>query len=281
MAKSGGIPESWYMAAPSGQVARGATVREAMLGTEVTLTRGADGVVAARDARGRARAVCEVSDMVLVWEGRGEPTFAVAPFAEHGDPAWTGFRWTRSRTYATPVQNVQRDVIDNDHFAPVHHLDRAETRAAFAGPFVDTVSQGIMNLARIGGPPLKCHIRLDGRLHGVGLLTYRTTITLGIQIRGLLVTAPTPVDERRVRFHIGALTDRWKIPGVAALVRRGVVASVVADTERDAMHWESPAGRYEAAAPDPENPVHFARFERWLAQFGGADAVARTGALGA
>ncbi len=260
------------MATPAGRLGLGATMREPMLGTEITLTRGADGRVEARDARGRLRTVAEVSDMVLVWEGAADPTYEVAPFAELGDPAWTDFRWARSRRYATPVQNVQRDVVDNDHFAPVHHLDRAETRASFDGCFVDTTSHGIMNLARIGGPPLRCHIRLDGRLHGVGILTYRTTITIGIQIHGLLVTAPTPVDADHVRFHVGALTRRWKIPGIATLVRRGVVASVIADTARDAMHWESPSGRYEAASPDPDGPALAARFDRWMEQFSGSPA---------
>lgn len=274
--RSASIPESWYMVAPSGRVERGGALREALLGTELTLTRRADGRVDARDAAGRARAVAEVNGMVLVWEGAGDPTWEVAPFAEYGDPAWTDLRWARSRTYAAPVQTVQRDVVDNDHFAPVHHLDGPETRARFEGHHVHTVSQGIMNLARIGGPPLRCHIRLAGTLHGVGLLTYRTTITIGLQIHGLLVTAPTPVDSARVRFYVGAMTGRWRIPGVAALVRRGVVASVLDDTERDAAYWESPAGRYLSPTPDPEWPERRAAFERWLAQFAPAAAAAAT-----
>jgi hypothetical protein len=166
-------------------------------------------------------------------------------------------------------------VVDNDHFAPVHHLDGPETRARVEGPFVHTVSQGIMNLARIGGPPLRCHIRLAGTLHGVGILTYRTTITIGLQIHGLLVTAPTPVDGARVRFHVGAMTGRWRIPGIATLVRRGVVASVIEDTERDASFWESPAGRYLSPTPDPEWPARLASFERWLAQFVPTSAAAQ------
>lgn len=265
--RSASIPESWYMAAPSEDLVLGVERREAMLGTEITLARGADGRVQARDAAGRARAVSEVNGMVLVWEGAGDPRWELDAFAEYGDARWTDFKWARSRIYTVPVQSVQRDVVDNDHFAPVHHLDGPETRARFEGHSVHTVSQGIMNLARIGGPPLRCHIRLAGTLHGVGILTYRTTITIGIQIHGLLVTAPTPVDASRVRFRIGAMTGRWRIPGVAALVRRGVVASVIEDTERDATYWESPEGRYLSPTPDPEWPERRTSFERWLSQF--------------
>ena len=46
--------------------------------------------------------------------------------------------------------NVQRDVIDNGHFGPVHCLDSAETRAARDGRYLDTVSQGILNIRRLG-----------------------------------------------------------------------------------------------------------------------------------
>ena len=260
------IPNSWYMVMPGSALAAGATHTERALGTEFPIARDGAGAVTVRDARGARRHVHEVNDMVLVWEGDTEPAFVIAPCPELADARWTSVRWGRSPVYRTSVVNVQRDVVDNGHFGPVHCLDAAETRASRDGRHFDTVSQGILNLRRLGGPPLLGHIRLDGRLHGLGLLTYRTVITLGVQLRSLVLSAPTPVDDDHVCFHLGIATARI-FPGASEIMRRAVLASVLHDIRRDAVHWESAHGRFPG--PDVEEPEQarlFAMFDSWLAQ---------------
>lgn len=261
------IPSSWYVVHEAPALKKGQTVTERLLGTELTISRSRDGAVQVRDSSGRRRASCEVSEMVMVWEGAGEPTFGIEPIAELGDPSWSGMLWSRSRIFDAPITHIQKDVVDNDHFEQVHHLDLADTRIEYDGPVLKTISQGIMNLRRIGGPPLRCHIRLDGKLHGMGLLTYRTTITLGLQLHGVLVSAPTPVDATHTRMFMGVLAKRWVVPGVASLICRGVRDSVLVDYENDARYWESPARRYVSEAPSPSNAVNLVQFDRWLAGF--------------
>ncbi len=203
--------------------------------------------------------------MVLVWEGDGSSDFTIDRCEELGDRRWTDIRWGRSPVYRTSVVAVQRDVVDNDHFGPVHHLDQAETRAHPRGPFLDTVSQGIINLSRLGGPPLLGHIRLMGRLHGIGLLTYRTTITLGIRLRSLVLSAPTPIDADHVQFHVGVAVRRI-FPGASELMRAAVLASVLNDIRNDAVLWEAPAGAGESAPRLPEQARMFEIFDTWLTQ---------------
>jgi len=259
------FPSGWYMVAVSSGLAPGASRVDRALGTEFTVTRGRDGSLTVRDAVGRLRQAHEVNDMVLVWEGDGAPDFTIDPCEELGDRKWTDIRWGRSPVYRTSVVAVQRDVVDNDHFGPVHHLDQAETRAHPRGPFLDTVSQGIINLSRLGGPQLLGHIRLTGRLHGIGLLTYRTTITLGIRLRSLVLSAPTPVDADHVQFHVGVAVRRI-FPGASELMRASVLASVLNDIRNDAVLWEAPAGAGESAARLPEQARMFEMFDTWLTQ---------------
>jgi hypothetical protein len=260
------IPDGWYMVLPSSALRSGQTHTEQALCTQLTITRQANGAVSVTDATGATRQVLEVNDMITVWEGDGKPGFAIEACAELSDRAWTGVRWGRSPVYQTSVVNVQRDVVDNDHFAPVHHLEGAETTAQPAGPYLDTVSQGIMNLRRLGGPPMLCHIRLTGRLHGVGLLTYRTTITLGTQLCSLVLSAPTPIDAHTVRFHVGISVKRL-FPVASEVMRYAVLASVLKDISRDAQHWETPVGRLgEDRARAAEQVRMFGVFDRWLEQ---------------
>ena len=128
------VPKSWYMVLPSSALRPGQSQKERVLCTELTLARAAGGALDVRDATGAVRRVLEVNDMIMVWEGDGEPDFTIAPCAELSDYAWTGVSWGRSPIYKTSVVNVQRDVVDNDHFAPVHHLAGAETTAQPEGP---------------------------------------------------------------------------------------------------------------------------------------------------
>ena len=263
------IPDGWYMALPGSSLRAAAPARVRMLGTELTVERSAAGSAVARDAAGRPRLAREVNDMVVVWHGDAEPTFDVAPCPELESGRWTSVLWGASRVYATAVQNVQRDVVDNAHFEPVHHLSGAETRVDPRGPYLDTTSQGIMNMRRLGGPPMLAHIRLDGRLHGLGLLTYRTTITLGVQIRSLVLSAPTPIDDRHVRMQLGIATPRLPVPGAAAVLRKAIHLSVLADYERDAVHWESARARFAGGVVDDEASRLLGTFDRWLEQFAG------------
>jgi hypothetical protein len=257
------FPRSWYMVCASAEVKRGPLAVSA-LGTTLTVRRDARGQVEVVGAGGQPRLAREVNQMVLVWEGSGEPDFEV-PSLET-DPAWTPISWTRSRVIRTTVEQVQQDAVDNAHLGPVHRLEGAETRAEQRGPWLDTVSQGVMNLSRLGGPPLLCHIRLDGRLHGLGLLAYRTTITLGLQIRSLSLTAPMPIDANHLVFHVGAATLR-PLPGTGRLLRRAIMQSVVHDVEQDAVRWEA-GPRYlpSPASPQPGDEL-FSLYEAWLGRY--------------
>ncbi len=264
MSSTGLFPTGWYVVELASSLAAGEGRKLPRLGGQVEVARARDGSVAVVDDAGRELVARERADMILAWSGEGEPWFEIERFPELARPDWSPIAWHRSRPIRTSVENAMRDVADNGHFEPVHGLHGAETRIEPDGRFLDVQTQGILDTSRWGAPPLKGHIRLDGRLHGPGLLTYRTTITLGIQIRNLVFSAATPIDAERIQMFAGVSIRR--LPWISRLVQRRMVAGLAEDYERDAGYWET-SGRFPQPQAAPEQDEAMDRYDAWLAQY--------------
>jgi len=258
------FPTSWYMIDISSSLAVGQTRTIQILGQELQVKRSPDGSVQVTDESGKELHVRDVNDMIMVWYGDEEPWFEVEAFPELSKPEWRPVRWHRSRVFRTTVDNTMRDAVDNGHFGPVHGLDRAETQAWQEGPYLDTRSQGIIDTKRMGGPSLKGHLYLKGRLYGMGLLTYRMTITLGIQLHNVTFSASTPVDAEHVQMF-GGVSLR-KVFLLSGLIQRQMVSALAKDYESDALHREN-SGRYNVHQLTNEETVLFDLYDGWLSQF--------------
>jgi phenylpropionate dioxygenase-like ring-hydroxylating dioxygenase large terminal subunit len=261
------IPNGWYMICPSNALAPGRRITERALGTSLQLERDPEGRIAVRDADGRERLGRQANEMILVWEGDLPPAFSIDAFPELSDAQWTSVKWTRSRTFATTVENIQRDIVDNFHLDPVHHIENPETRASADGYFLNAVSQGFVNLWRFGAPPGFAHLRFEGRLHGPGLLMYHSRITFWLKVEALVFNALMPIDEGHVCIHGGVMVRKSFLPGMAAFVQWRAMGSLLDDYERDSANWESREGRLAAPALTTEDEALFALYERWIHQF--------------
>jgi phenylpropionate dioxygenase-like ring-hydroxylating dioxygenase large terminal subunit len=269
------FPHGWYVVHAGPQLEPGTTRTADLLDRTLTITREQSGGVIVTDATGHHLPVHETAGAVFAWWGPDSPDWQVGPFPELNDTRrWTPVHWLRSGVVRTTVENAQRDVVDNAHFEPVHGLRHASTTARPAGRYLDTVSQGIITLRRIGGPPLLAHLYLDGQLHGPGLLVYRTTITIGIQVHNLVFSAVTPVDGENSVFFAGVAVRKLPIPGVNGLVNRAAAKGILADYEADARFWASGRQRSPDAGEPTEDELRmFAMYEGWLAQYQEHDGV--------
>lgn len=258
-------PAGWYVVHDGNGLGPGHPVAVEALGGRLLLERRSGGGVRVRTGSGAELPVDGLGGAVAVWSGAEPPPYRLGPFPELGERRWSGVRWAATGVVRTTVANAQRDVVDNAHFEPVHGLRNPETRAADRGHAFDTVSQGVISLRRIGGPPLLAHLRLDGRLHGPGLLAYRTTITAGIQIHNLLFSAVTPIDAERSRFFAGIAVRRLRVPVLDRLILRSAIAGLLQDYDRDAAYWAAGRPRPPEAGPETEEEQAMGeRFERWL-----------------
>jgi hypothetical protein len=234
----------------------------------MSASRRADGRVHVVDERSRrALLTHDVNGMVMVWHGPGEAEFEIASIPEISARDWRPLRWGKPRPFATTVTNVMRDVVDNHHFGPVHGLIRPRTEASERGPFLDFASEGLIDTSRLAGPRLLAHLRIEGRLHGMGLLVYHMTMTMGLQFRYVTLSAATPIDTHRVRIHLAVAMRRAPLGPVTALVESRAFHDYVVNFERDRVHWESPAGRLEPAVPLAEEVELLGRYDRWAARF--------------
>jgi len=264
------IPSAWYPLIPSSHLPAGSSAELELAGKPLLLARSESGEV--RGGQG-THAIRERNGLVFVWHGDGEPTFDVEELEEVTSPDWTPVRWMKLRTFETTIENVMRDVVDNAHFGPVHKLQDADTRAWQEGLHLITRSQGIVDLRRFGGPPLRGHLRLDGRVHGPGLLTYRSLVTVGIQMRQILLSAAAPLDDNRVQIWIGVTVPTPPVPGLTRLIVSNYLRALQIDYLADAEFWESEEGRMPAKPADEIEAGLYAVFDRWMSGFEG-DAVA-------
>jgi phenylpropionate dioxygenase-like ring-hydroxylating dioxygenase large terminal subunit len=261
------IPRGWYVVCTSADLERAGPRSANLFGTTLHLQRNASGEPAIRDEDGELPAY-EIAGAVFAWYGGHPPDWRPGPFPELADRRWTQVHWLPSEPVRTTVQNAQRDVVDNAHFGPVHGLRNADTRAWDAGHAFDTVSQGIITLRRIGGPPLLAHLSLDGRLHGPGLLVYRTTVTIGFQISNLVFSAVTPIDDERCVFFAGVSVRKLPLPGVNRFVVKSAARSLLLDYESDAAYWSGGRVRDAAAGEPTDDERRMDKlFHEWLAQY--------------
>ena len=262
------LPTGWYVIHAGPGLEPGTRVSSNLLCTQLQIARAADRSVTVHDADGRELLTQEIAGAVFAWHGGETPTWRVGPFPQLGDGRWTPVHWVPAPEVNTTVENAQHDVLDNAHFGPVHGLRDAETRARADGHALNTVSQGIISLRRIGGPPLLAHLKLDGRLHGPGLLVYTTIITIGVQIRNLVFSAVTPTTSPdRCMFFAGVAVRRLPLPWVNQLMIRTAAKGLLADYQADAAYWA--AGRIrppEAGEPTEEELQLDALYDSWMAQ---------------
>jgi hypothetical protein len=239
-----------------------------MLARSMTASRSQVGAIrVVDDQSGRAQRVRETNQMVFVWHGSDEPEFEIAPIAELNAPNWRPLRWRKLRPFATTLENVKRDVVDDHHFGPVHGVHDAHTRASIQGPFFDTVTEGLIDTSRFAGPRLLAHLRLDGRLHGLGLLVYHMTVTMGIQLRFVTLSTATPIDAAHTRMYIALCMQRAPLGPLAGLVEPLVFKNFALNFEHDRIHWETPKGRFDPDVRLPAEAELLEVFERWAAGF--------------
>jgi phenylpropionate dioxygenase-like ring-hydroxylating dioxygenase large terminal subunit len=269
------FPSAWYVVCLGADLPPGGSVRVDMLSTSMTARRASRGEVQVVDDRtGLALPAREVNEMVMAWYGPGEPRFEIAPIPELSMPGWRRLRWRKPRPFATTVENVMRDVVDNDHFGPVHGLLGARTDAEQNGPFLDTLSEGIIDTSRFAGPKLLAHLRIEGRLHGMGLLVYHMTVTMGLRLRYVTVSTATPIDEGHVRMHLALCMQRAPLGPFSGLVEPLVLDNFAHNFENDRGHWESASGRFEPEARLTRERPLLGIFDRWAAGFTNARSAA-------
>lgn len=267
------FPHSWYPLLPASQLAPGEGRNLDRLGTTLRAERAADGTVSIIARSGAPVPACEVNDLVFAWHGPAEPSFAVEPLPQIGADGWTPVDWRQLRPFETSITNVMRDVVDNAHFEPVHKLAEADTRAWIDGHHLCTRSQGIVDTSRFGGPRFRGHLLLDGRVHGMGLLTYNGTFTMGVQLPHVLLSAAVPLDDGRVQMWVGVTVKRTPVPGLSRFLRGRFLRGLIEDYLADAEYWESPAGRLQPEPSDDLEAELYAVFDRWLAGLGYAQAA--------
>ena len=258
------VPSAWYPVLPSSQLTAGSSTTLAFAGGELALSRNADGALHSQLPADR---VVERNGLIFVWHGDEAPEFEVEVLPEIGDRGWTSVKWKAMRPFETTIENVMRDVVDNAHFGPVHKMAEADTRAWQDGHHLITRSQGIVDLRRFGGPPLRGHLRLDGRVHGPGLLTYHSVLTLGVQTQTILLSAAYPIDENTVQMWVGVTIPRRRVPGLQRLILSRYLTALERDYLADAEFWESEQGRM---APTPSDAIEeelYEVFDGWFEAF--------------
>jgi hypothetical protein len=263
---------------PASSLRSGHDVTMTRLGRSLTVRRDAEGALSATVAGGSTLPVLEANDLVFAWHGPGAPTFTIHPLPALSSPCWTTVRWKKLRPVRTSVVNVMRDVVDNAHFGPVHGVREADTRAFQEGHHLRTRTQGIIDTSRFGGPPLHGHLLLEGRVHGLGLLTYEGLLTLGVQIPHVVLSAVAPIDEAHVEVWIGIAVKKVPLPGASSFLRGTFLRGLEEDCLADARFWESADGRSTSAPHDAAGAELLALFDTWLTRFPQVPAASGTGA---
>lgn len=235
----------------------------------------------ATNAHGESVSVCEQNALVLVWSGPDEPEWFVQRVPELDDERWTAIRWRRLGPFHARARTIMRDVVDNGHFEPVHGLMGAQTRAWAEGPCLRTVSQGEVGIPRRldratrRGLTPRGHLRLEGRLHGPCLLSYRGTLRFGFRLEHILLSAVVPTqDDHTVAIWIGVTIQRMP-PVPSSIVVRRLLDDLERDYEKDAPLWRHPAASLDerttdAAVTDADARL-FSIFDDWYACFGEGD----------
>ncbi|MCO4772725.1 MAG: hypothetical protein KDA24_22020 [Deltaproteobacteria bacterium] len=268
----------WYPVLPSTSLTSGESQSLTVRGSAHRLSR--VGGAAILSEAGESTATCEVNGLVFAWSGSGEPDWQVHPLPEFDDPSWTPLTWRRLGPYAATARDVMRDVVDNGHFEPVHGLMGAATSAWEEGPHLRTVSQGKVgiprrypSLVRRGLTP-RGHLRLEGRIHGPCLLSYRGTLSFGIHLEHILLSAVVPIDEATVEIWIGVSIQRQPLlPNW--IVQRRIMDDLQSDYDKDAALWKlcqdnAAAGGVPAPAQRPvleEEARLFSVFDDWWGSF--------------
>lgn len=260
------LPTAWYPLLPAASLTAGSQETLQRLGSTWTARKSHDGEYSVLEGQ-QARPHRVVNDLLFAWSGSEEPSYEVTQLQEVGSTEYTAVLWKKLRPFATTIENVMRDVVDNAHFEPVHRLYEADTRAWQDGSHLRTRSQGIIDASRFGGPRLRGHLLMNGRVHGPGLLTYQATLTMGIQLSHILLSAAVPVDEEHVQMYVGVSLRKIPLPGVNRFLLRRFLLGLEADYLADAEYWESDAGRMQPEPSDAVEEELYKVFDAWFSEF--------------
>lgn len=261
------FPTSWYPLLPASTLGRGESEEVRWLGAVHRVSRSTDGRARVQAPDGRDLPVQEVNDVVFAWSGADEPDFHIGAVPELARPDWTAVRWRKLRPFRTTIDNVMRDVVDNAHFGPVHQLAHADTRAWLDGAHLRTRSRGIIRTDRFGGPRLHANLLLEGRVHGLGLLTYQGLLTIGVQLPHVLLSAAMPLDAEHVQMWVGVSVKRVPLPGANGFLLGRFLDGLEEDYLADAEFWESPEGRMAPTPSDALDAELYGVFDAWIQRF--------------
>ena len=214
-------------------------------------------------AKTRSWPVAEQDDVILVWNGTLEPTWAMPSFE---DRQWTAPCAMR-RTIRSHPQEILENTADLAHFRFVHgtHAMKVSARGAMDGPRFEVEIQSdpgaVSAPFRLGSDA----IRLNGSAfcHGPGLAA--ATIGMPGIFSGLQRLYATPIDGTHIalRGMVNLQIIDGNDTGEELL---GVISdSVIAEWDKDITVWE--AKRYLPKPLVNRAERLIPEYRRWYAQF--------------
>jgi phenylpropionate dioxygenase-like ring-hydroxylating dioxygenase large terminal subunit len=249
-------PDGWFALARSEEIASGATAVVSALGSELRIT---------RDAQGRASIAggvsCEANGFVYAWyhASGAPPSYQVARYRED-ESAWTPWR-SSAYCVRVHVQDMTENILDRAHFTSVHDMalpEREHFDVRFEG--ASLVVDQLMRVTAVNAAGVD--VRSRTTTNGPGLVAVE--VKQG-PLDMLTYITQTPRDDERcdvsLHFSMRRLADAAATARIAELNERITRAQF----EQDVPIWEHKCYRARPALADGDGPV--AEYRRWFRQF--------------
>jgi hypothetical protein len=181
--------------------------------------------------------------------------------------------WTVDRrivwTLRTHPQEVNENVVDCSHLAPLHRIESASILRAPVedGPVFNVALHLVADGGIVGMPGTTNDVVLDVTLHGLGHMVVQTEVrNVGMRARQRIYCTPVDGEHTDVRgvVNIVKLADAVVTEQVAELFFNAYVT----DFAQDFPVWENKLYRERPILSSADGP--FMRFRKWARQFYGA-----------
>jgi phenylpropionate dioxygenase-like ring-hydroxylating dioxygenase large terminal subunit len=190
-------------------------------------------------------------------------------------PTWTVPRlpdsdWTADRTVTwtlrTHPQEVNENIVDAAHLAPLHNVHSATVLrdSVEDGPTFNIALNLIADGAIVGMPGLTNDVVLDVTLHGLGHMVVQTHVrNAGVRARQRIYSTPIDGERTEIRgvVNLLKLEDEAMSEQVAELFYKAYLADFV----QDFPIWENKLYRDRPILSSADGP--FMHYRKWARQF--------------
>jgi len=178
--------------------------------------------------------VVEQDNHIYVWFARdnSEPSFELTPHPSGlNDPKW-GKRLKFSWRIRMHPQEVAENLVDTEHFPIVHNYSKKPPLQFSHKDHWLLAEMDSRRHGRFSGPtPTKITYQGFGCTHA--------SVKARPGVHMAVVLSTTPVADEYTRITIQAQVEKYRVPGLEAIVRQFVYKEIAEDFANDIPIWES------------------------------------------